>query len=116
MDRQTDRQTDGRYQVHYLPRFVADKYINRVALLIYPSGEVHVRSIKKINDHSQLKVQWAYSGHLMHLQWGTVHALHQSIRAIGTSHCRWYAVYVQCPTAGALSAHCTPTALQAGTS
>ncbi len=25
---------------------------------------------------TQLEVQWAYSGHLVHLQWDTVHALH----------------------------------------
>ncbi len=25
-DRRTDGQTDGRYQVHYLPRFAVDKY------------------------------------------------------------------------------------------
>ncbi len=27
---------------------------------------------------------------------------------------RWHAVHVQCPTVGALYAHCTPTALRAG--
>ncbi len=31
----------------------------------------------------QLEVQWAYSGHLVHLQWGTEHALH----AIYSGHC-----------------------------
>ncbi len=29
-----------------------------------------------ITSNSQLEVQWAYSWHLVHLQWGTVHALH----------------------------------------
>ncbi len=27
-DGQTDRRTDGRYQVHYLPRFAVDKYVD----------------------------------------------------------------------------------------
>ncbi len=31
-----------------------------------------------------------------------------------SAHCRWHAVHVQCPTVGALNAHCTPTALRAG--
>ncbi len=32
-----------------------------------------------------LEVQWVYSGHLVHLQWGTVHALH----AIYSGHCSY---------------------------
>ncbi len=36
----------------------------------------------KNNGPSQLEVQWAYSGHLVHLQWGTVHALYAS--TVGT--------------------------------
>ncbi len=45
------------------------------------------------NDYTQLEVQWPYSGHLVHLQWGTVHALH----AIYSGHCR-YTLY--CFTVG----------------
>ncbi len=33
---------------------------------------------------TQLEVQWAYSGHLVHLQWGNVHALH----VIYIGHCK----------------------------
>ncbi len=35
--------------------------------------------------HTQLEVQWAYSGHLVRLQWGTIHALH----AIYSGHCSY---------------------------
>ena len=34
---------------------------------------------------AQLEVQWEYSGHLVHLQWGTVYALH----AIYCGHCSY---------------------------
>ncbi len=34
---------------------------------------------------TQLEVQGAYSGHLVHMQWGTVHALH----AIYSGHCSY---------------------------
>ncbi len=74
---------------------------------------------------SQLEVQWAYSGHLVHLQWGsgTVHALH----AIYSGHCSYtvarytvhtvgiYSVhtvdtlYVHCIHTVAFSAHCSYT-------
>ncbi len=41
-------------------------------------------TINWVRKHqSQLEVQWAYSGHLVHLQWGTVHALY----AIYSGHC-----------------------------
>ena len=37
--RRTDRRTDGRYQVHYLPRFAVDKYLyssgNTGAIFVY---------------------------------------------------------------------------------
>ncbi len=33
-DRQADRQTDGRYQVHYLPRFAVDNYAGRVTIFL----------------------------------------------------------------------------------
>ncbi len=35
-----------------------------------------------------LKVQWAYSGHLVHLQWGTAHGLH-AIYRVGTAVTLW---------------------------
>ena len=64
---------------------------------------------------SQLEVQWAYSGHLVHLQWGTVHALH----AIYSGHCSYtvdrYSVhtvdtlYIHCIHTVAYSAHCSYT-------
>ncbi len=46
------------------------------------------------NDLPQLEVQWVYSGHLVHLQWGTVHTLH----AIYSGHCSYtvarYSVHI----------------------
>ncbi len=35
--------------------------------------------------YSQLEMQWVYSGHLVYLQWGTVHAL----PAIYSGHCSY---------------------------
>ena len=76
-----------------------------------------------IHFSTQLEVQWAYSGHLVHLQWGTVHALH----AIYSGHCSYtvarysvhtvvtYSVhtvdtlYVHCIHTVAYSAHCSYT-------
>ncbi len=61
----------------------------------------------------QLEVQWAYSGHLVHLQWGTVHALH----AIYSGHCSYtvarYSVYTvvtySVHTVDTLYVHCIHT-------
>ena len=47
-----------------------------------------------INYTTQLEVQWMYSGHLVHLQWGTVHALHATARTVGTLYC--FTVGLQC--------------------
>ncbi len=59
-----------------------------------------------LEEHTQLEVQWAYSGHLVHLQWGTVHALHAiysghtyvkricTARTVGTLYC--FIVGLQC--------------------
>ncbi len=80
------------------------------------TGLIHVLNLDLRSSFdllgTQLEVQWAYSGHSVHLQWGTVHALH----AIYNGHCSYtVARYsVQCPTVGALNAHCMPTALWAG--
>ncbi len=86
--------------------------------------------VRKCHLSTQLEVQWVYSGHLVYLQWGTVHALHAvysghctlyvttvcRFAALGLwpTYCRWHAAHVQCPTVGTLNAHCTPTALRAG--
>ena len=65
--------------------------------------------------NAQLEVQWAYSVHLVHPQWGTVHTLH----AIYSGHCSYtvarqsvhtvatYSVH----TVDTLSIHCIHTAV-----
>ena len=55
--------------------------------------------MKSIFVPSQLKVQWAYSGHLVLLQWGAVHGLH----AIHCIVLQW----VHSAHYTALYAHCT---------
>ena len=60
-----------------------------------------------------VEVQWAYSGHLVHLQWGTVHALY----VIYSGHCSYtvarYSVHTvvtySVHTVDTLYVHCIPT-------
>ncbi len=61
---------------------------------------------------SQLEVQWAYSGHLVHLQWGTVHLyMHCMPSTVGTN---FKCVVLYSGSTVRTTTHCTPTALRAG--
>ncbi len=59
----------------------------------------------KYFKHTQLEVQWVYSGHLVHLQWGTVDALH----AIYSGHCSYTVARYSVHTVVTYSAHTVDT-------
>ncbi len=42
-DRQTHKRTDGRYQLHYLPRFAVDNYVQKLLHMLLHAGYPNVK-------------------------------------------------------------------------